>query len=245
MSKRPSLPATLATSNLGVGDHALKVHYSGSLAYRSTNSKAIALKVAKAAPSVDVATQAGPIVVGQPMTVTARVAARPNGDVAPAGMVRFYDGDRLLGSSVLQGKTGQATATVRLIDSGSRTIRAVFDGDLNYQGAAGTIPRSIAKANSTTTVKVATVLKGKPGRQSLDSYQVTVQVAAVAPGQAGPTGSVVVTVGKTKRTLKLTNGAATFKLTPAQGRGQTLTAAYAGDGRLQASVSKKLTISAR
>jgi hypothetical protein len=232
--------ATISTAGLGVGSHSLKVHYTGSLAFRTTDSKAFAVAVDRATPMIGLSTQVGPIVVGQPMTVKATVTGQPYG-AAPAGMVKFYDGNTLLGSATLQA-SGTASTTIRVPDAGPQTIRAVFDGDPNYKMGGASTTRTIARAASTTTVKVTPIMKGKPGKLVLDSYQVFVQVGVVAPGQAIASGSAVVTVGKSKRTLKLANGTASFKLALSAGRGQPVTASFSGDGHLQSSTSKKVTI---
>jgi hypothetical protein len=73
---------------------------------------------------------AASISFGQSETLTATVAATMSGRAAPTGIVTFYDGTTLLGSTAVNGTT--ASFATSALTVGSHTITAVYGGDSNF-----------------------------------------------------------------------------------------------------------------
>ena len=74
-----------------------------------------------------------PAVVGAPILLTATVSVPAPGSGAPTGTVRFFDGNRLLGTSPVNG--GAAALWVSATRLGSRSLSAVYSGDGEFFGS--------------------------------------------------------------------------------------------------------------
>jgi len=81
----------------------------------------------------------------QPVTFTAMVAAVP-GASQPTGMVNFYDGSKLLGSSTLDG-SGHAVFSTSTLSLGTHSITATYAGDANDStSGSNTVPLRVGDA---------------------------------------------------------------------------------------------------
>lgn len=157
------------------------------------------------------------VVVGQPITFTARVAGGRDGDsitlrddVYFSSVFGFTTG---LGKAALAG--GQAMYTTASLGAGTHFIRAVHDAS----GASVTLVQKIHRQATTTT---AAATAGSGG-----STTVTASVAGVGGGT--PTGMVTFEEGSTVLAqIPLRNGSASFTTTLAGGT-HTITATYASD----------------
>ena len=89
------------------------------------------LTVSKAVTTITLQSSASTSGKGGSATLTASVADR-----RATGIVTFYDGDAIIGSSVLI--DGTATFTASALSSGSHSIAAVYGGDANHDRAAST-----------------------------------------------------------------------------------------------------------
>ena len=89
------------------------------------------LTVSKAVTTVTLQSSASTSGKGGSATLTASIADR-----WATGIVTFYDGDAIIGSSVLI--DGTATFTASALSSGSHSIAAVYGGDANHDRAAST-----------------------------------------------------------------------------------------------------------
>jgi len=87
--------------------------------------------------------------VGQPVTLTARVATSPLGPVVPVGVVKFLDGSTTLGTANLD-STGTATLTTGSLQSGNRNLTAVFVGNNTFIGSTSS-PVAETIANEVTS----------------------------------------------------------------------------------------------
>jgi hypothetical protein len=75
----------------------------------------------------------------QPVTLTATVKAAG----AAAGTVTFYDGNTPLGT-VAVGAGNKASLTTAALAPGSHSVTAVFSGDANFTGSAGSAAESVS-----------------------------------------------------------------------------------------------------
>jgi len=222
--------ATLATTALTTGSHAITARYSGDASYLVTTSTAFTQTVNRITTTATLATSAASTVHGGSVTFTATLPA------AATGTVTFYD-DTVAGNRVaLSGAvnlivaagstTGAATFTTTALAAGTRSIVAVYSGNTNYNPSTSTaVTQTIATATPTATVATPTAaIYGS-------AATLTATVAKVTGG-AIPTGSVTFKYGTTTLgTASLdANGTATFSTTTlAAGSYTPITATYAGD----------------
>jgi hypothetical protein len=106
----------------------------------------------------------GTITLGDSVTFTATVTT---GTGTPTGLVTFFDGTTPLGSGALnQATTDQATFTTALLQAGSHTITAAYQGDANFSASAASSPatETVNLRGSATSVALnpTTVAAGQP-----------------------------------------------------------------------------------
>jgi len=121
-----------ATAALAAGVHSLKAAYLGDALYASSTSAAINETVNKAAAAVTLSSSLNPSTVGNAVAFTAHVSPS-----AATGSVSFYDGTALLGAGTLAG--GSASLTTSSLAKGTHSIKAVYGGDANVNGATSAV----------------------------------------------------------------------------------------------------------
>jgi hypothetical protein len=171
--------AELQIRNLGAGSHTIEAVFTGSLNFDSSNDQV--------AQDVDVdstttsAVSSGDTAYGQEVTFTATVTGT-NGGV-PTGTVKFYDGQTLLGSGMLD-EDGVATLTLSTLDVGTYNVQASYFGDDNFTDsmAGQTVAQEVSQALTTVSVSV-------PSGNVTFGETVTL-TATVSSADATPTGSV-------------------------------------------------------
>ncbi|MFI1304089.1 Ig-like domain repeat protein [Streptomyces sioyaensis] len=185
--------------------------------------------VQQAATATTVGLDPDPSVAGQPVAVTATVAAVPPGAGTPTGTVTFDFGD------------GTAPVTAPLTDGGTVTLHtyagtagspypvtATYNGDANFTGSSGTAVQTVGQSSSATTV-TSTPDPSTVGQQ----VTFTATVTALPPGTGTPTGTVTFDFGDgtPTATAPLTDGITTtlHTYTDAADLPYTVTATYNGD----------------
>lgn len=122
----------LSIVTLTAGVHSLRAAYLGDSLYASSTSTAISETVNKATAGATLSSSLNPSAVGQAVIFTAHVAPS-----AATGSVSFYDGSTLLGTGTLSG--GVASFSTSSLARGTHSIKAVYSGDANVNGATSTI----------------------------------------------------------------------------------------------------------
>jgi hypothetical protein len=227
--------ATSATvSDLSTGDHTVTAEYLGSDAFADSTSDAITQTVNPALTSTSLQSSANPSVFGQPVTLTATVAAVAPGAGNPAGTITFTDGATTLGSVDVGPDTGeQASVTVDSLAVGPHAITASYSGSGDFKASSDVATQSVHKAQ-TATVLTSSANPSKSGQ----AVRFTAQVTPVAPGAGNPTGTVSFTVNGAPigSPAPVTDGVATSaaftSLTPGT---YDIEATYSGDGSFAAS----------
>jgi len=208
-----------------VGSKTFAVTSADALGHESSQS--VTYQVDKAATATTVTPDVNPTVFGQPMTLTATVAAVAPGAGVPSGVAQFRDGATDIGGPLtLAG--GTVAFSTSALAVGSHTITAVYGGDGNFlDGTSVAVTQVVNKAatNTTLTSDANPSMFGQP-------VTFTATVAAVAPGAGVPGGSVQFRNGGADLgpPVPVVNGVATFRAGMLTGGDRSITAVYSGDG---------------
>jgi autotransporter-associated beta strand protein len=190
-----------------------------------------------AASTTSVSASSNSVVSGQPVTLTATVAAADSTDTnTPTGSVQFFNGMTSLGSADLSGGTASLPNVV--LPLGGNSITAQYSGDASFATSTATATTvTVTQATTTTSVMVA------PNPSTLgDSVTLTATVAAVSPGSGTPTGSVEFLSGSASLgTGSLSGGVATLSTSSLPQGSSSITAQYEGDSNFSASNSPAMT----
>jgi autotransporter-associated beta strand protein len=176
-----------------------------------------------------------PSVFGQPVQMTATVAAVGAGVGTPSGMVTFVDTttNTLLGTASLNA-FGQATITVSDLLTGTHAIRATYLGVPNLF-AGSTVLRDQVVNRAATLTSVTTSLATSSVNQPVTF---TATVTALPPGAGTPTG-LVTFVDTTTGTMlgggNLVMGQVAITVQNLAAGMHTITATYAGDSNFEGS----------
>jgi autotransporter-associated beta strand protein len=228
--------ATLATSTLTAGTHAITAVFTGAGAYSGSTSPAFVQVVNRAVAGVGLVSSLNPIAFGQSVTFTATVTPQFGG-VVPTGTVRFLDGATPLGDATLDG-AGVATFSGGILSAASHAITAQYLGDGSFSGGtwaattqvvhqAATVTGLISQANPTTFGQPATF---------------TATVAPAAIGSPTPSGSVAFFDGATLLgSIALSGGTASITAGFASAGSRSITAVYSGDANYLASTAPVVT----
>ncbi|MFK0261389.1 Ig-like domain repeat protein [Streptomyces angustmyceticus] len=214
--------------------YVVTVAYSGDTDFGPTSATG-SHTVTAAASTTSVSSVPNPAVPGQPVTVTATVAAVPPGDGTPTGTVTFDFGD---GTPPVTAPVTDGTATTTHAWTGTAgspyTLTTTYQGDTDFAPSSCTTTQTVGPGASTTTVS------GLP-EPSVTGAPVTffARVTPDAPGDGAPTGTVTFDFGDgtAPAVATVTQGLATtvHAFTGAAGP-YTVTAGYSGDDDFIASV---------
>ncbi len=216
-----SSAATLSTSSLTVGTHALTATYGGDSNYTRSIGSATET-VGLASTTTTLTASPSPAAIGQAVTLTATVTP-----AAATGTVTFTDGTVQLGQTAVSG--GKATLTLSSLSVGSHALTASYSGDANYAKSSGTATESVGLNATTTTLSAS---------PSSPTYGVTVTLtatvtASTVTGAAAPvavTGTVTFLDGTTQLGQStVSGGKATLAISTLTGGSHSLTATYGGD----------------
>jgi len=180
---------------------------------------------------------ANPSVYGQPLTVTANLAASvPNGTAAPTGTVTLRNGGTVLGSATAS--TAPMQFTINALPVGVNNLSVVYSGDTNYLTHATPYQQTVNQAGTQTML-------ASSASAALPNLPITLTATVVSNTQNGgaPTGTVTFTDGSTNLgSAPLTavngNGVATLPATLTALGMHTITASYGGNADLTASNSQ-------
>ena len=231
--------ATLTTSTLGAGSHAITAVYGGDATFATSTSAPLSQSVNQALTTTVLLTSKSPTVYGEAVTLTATVAPVPPGAGAPTGAVTFTDTttSTTLGTGPVNG-SGQATLTTSALTTGAHAITATYGGDSNFASSSGGAGQTVNQGATTTTV-------GSSVNPSLygQSVTFTATVTPNAPSFGSPTGTVTFQDGGGTIGTGSVNGAgqATFTTSALSVASHSITAIYGGDTNFLTSTSGALS----
>ena len=160
--------ATLITSSLTTGSHAITAVYGGDGTYATSTSATLALSITPGgtATTTNLSSSANPSVLGRPVTFTATIAA--SGGTA-TGSVTFKDGGMILGAVALTGSS--ASLTLSSLGFGTHSITATYGGNASFAAS--------------TSAALAQSISAPPDSIKLRNLQVMVtRVVSQNAGQA-------------------------------------------------------------
>ena len=231
--------ATLASPD--PGDHTVIAAYlptagyagSGDILTQTVEDAAVGLALTSSDRTSD---------VGQAVQFKAEVSSTQVGTGTPTGFVQFRVDGAPVGPAVeLEG--GSATSpAVSNLEPGNHAVTAVYSGDVHFLPESASLTQEVAKVSTTTTLAASTTSPtyGNP---------VTL-TATVTPGTTtlgAPTGTVTfrdgtILLATVAVTASGSNGKAVTTLSTLGGGSHSITAAYSGSPRFEASTSAPRTV---
>jgi MYXO-CTERM domain-containing protein len=230
--------ATLTTTALSGGSHAMTAVYGGDVDHAGGSSSALTQIVNVATSTTGITSSTNPSVFGQSISIVATVTSSAMGAAEPSGSVTFSDGATTLGTAMLDA-FGVATFPTSQLAVGTHMLVAVYAGDSNYASSASTAMSQVVGQASTATVVSSSSNPASIGT----AVTFSTAVAAVAPGSGTPTGTVTFFDGTTTLGTGTLNGmgVATIMTSALTSGSHSITAAYAGDSSFLASTSAALS----
>ena len=218
--------ARFNTSNLTTGAHFIRAVIDGA------ESTLVAVDVSRAYTETSLSAWTLTPVLGQPVTLTARVGSPTSAGVTPVGRVTFYDGRTILGSAPVE--NGRAVFTASSLPLGARTLRASYSGDPQTFGSDAA-PLGVAVQKAPT----ATTLAADVG----SSVTLTANVRLTA-GAAFPIGTVEFREGTKVLGVAALDGRGTAKLVLSSlpAGAHAITAVYLGCSTCTGSTSPATTV---
>jgi autotransporter-associated beta strand protein len=231
--------ATTRTSALLLGSHTITARYVGDGNFTASVSDPLTQVVNRAASVTVLTAVPNPAIFGQPVVLTATVAAVPPATDTPTGSVVFKDGSTILGTVNLNALTGQATLTTSQLSIGSHALTVDYSGDPNFTASSSAPATEIINKIPTVTALSSSANRALLGQ----SITITATVSVVPPSQGTPTGTVTFSDGSSPlATVALgSNGRATFSTAGLSLGSHTITAVYSGDALFSGSTSAPFT----
>lgn len=232
-----SAVATLTTSALAAGAHAITASYGGSVAsdVQASTSPVLTQSV-QTATSITVASSQNPSSYGVAVTFTATVAI--TGTAPATGTVNFFDGGVKIGTATLTGSPATASFTTSLLNVATHSITASYTGDSSNAASNSPALSQVIVQTPTTTTASATPNPGVGGVP----IAISATVKAVA-GTSTPVGMVVFTTGTTTLGSAALGAGGIATINPTLAPGQySILANYLGDANDVASVSANLPL---
>lgn len=186
------------------------------------------------ATTTTLASSVNPSIVGNPVTLTATVAASSG---IPSGSVTFSDSGAALGTATLN-SAGTATLTTSSLAAGTHLLTASFSGATGFNASQST---TLSEVVNPLIFATTTALSSSANPSSTGA---TVTFTATVSSSGGvPTGSVTFSdSGTTLGTVALNaSGIATFATSTLSTGTHTLTASYGGAAKFAASQSASLS----
>jgi hypothetical protein len=229
----PTAKLSLPTG-LPVGSHSITAVYSGDTNFlTSTSSPPLVRTVEQFGTATTLKSSANPATINQSVTLTATIALPTSISTTllpvPTGTVDFTDGTTDLGKVPLNGST-TVTLPVSFTTGGYHALKAVYNGDSNYNGSSATLTEAVSTPTALTLTP--------PANPSVYGQRVTF-TAAVTPNP-GPTprpvttnstvaGYVSFTIdSNTPVTEPIVNGQAAYSTTGLSVGSHTIVAKFAG-----------------
>ncbi len=137
--------ASITIVTFSGGTHSITAKYSGdNVNYVGSTSAATTLTINKQNTVTVLTALPASGTTGVPTTLTATIQGAPAGAPNPSGQVQFFDGNNSLGFGTI-GANSQASLANVTLTTGVHNLKAVYVGDVNYNGSTGTLNYTVKK----------------------------------------------------------------------------------------------------
>lgn len=202
--------------------------------YAGGGTDAFVAKTMSLQPSTTALTVSpAPAVLGQQVTLTAKISGPPGSTVIPTGKVTFLSGASTLGTGTLD-NTGTTTYSTSSLAANTYTLTASYGGDGNYSPSASSVQTLVVSPYSTTTTLTVSPTSASVGQTIAFTAKVKTN-----SGSAVPTGTITFLNG-TKQLAAVavdSTGTSTYSSSTLAAGSYTITAAYSGDANDATSTS--------
>uniref|UniRef100_UPI000362CB0B Ig-like domain repeat protein n=1 Tax=Methanobrevibacter smithii TaxID=2173 RepID=UPI000362CB0B len=212
--------ASVEIANLALGKHTLKVIYSGDSNY-TNNTKEVEFNIKNSLSSITINTIKDSI-YGESITITANITSGANGNVTFT-----IDHD----SKTVEIVNGVAKVTFNKVNAGNKNVKATYNGNNIYQGSSDNKEFKIAKAPSNINIITSEIIEGQ-----------NIRIYAVVNDDA--TGNVTFRILGlySPRNKTISNGNATWLISPLTSGSYTINAYYNGDNNYLSSNTTKILV---
>ncbi len=201
VSTAAGITSAIFSLPVAVAANSLVASYSGDDNYAGATSLPYVLTAGKVATTVVLTSNTATPQPGQSVVLYATVSAAatpPAGsEQNPGGLVAFYNGSTLIGTSVLTPEPGSssslATLTTQTLSGGSDSLTAVYQGDAVYGSSTSNLLSALVQgftltASPSNPATNLNLVKGAAGSESfivtgIGGYTGTVQVICSVPAQ--------------------------------------------------------------
>lgn len=216
------------TTGLSVGASRITARYSGDRNFAEATSRPVEFVVDPNPATVELVSSADPTVIGEPVTVTAKVTG--DGPGAPTGVVVFeVDGFEV--DAVDVGPTGRTSTTLTDLGVGDHTVTAEYLGDGSFVAAwsdplTQTVERGRVRAD--LDVPTAPVQVGDP-------IELGATFVPLAPAAGDPGGEVqfVVDGDEIGGPVSIVGGTGALRTDALEVGTHRITAVYSGDDHFE------------
>jgi Tol biopolymer transport system component len=231
--------ASLTTGGLGSGTKTITAQYEGDTSFlTSTATLSHIVATSSQSTSTTLTASPNPASVGQTITLSASVSRSAG---AVTGMVRFFDGDTLLGESAIA--IGVARLTINTLAAGTHGISAMYVGAPNVPASRSAVVAVRVGSGGSRTPSLSWTVTPSTGALGAEST-FTLQIARSLG--TSPTGWVQFSIdglppNPAHRITVQTNGTsastATLRLSTLPRGTHKITALYSGDGTFRPGAS--------
>jgi RHS repeat-associated protein len=221
--------ATLVTSSLTTGVHSITAGWAGNADYTSIISSAITQTVNKATPTLSLTVTPNPSSYANPAAFSASISN------SVTGSVMFYDGNAVLGSSMIVNGVAIFTLTSTSV-AGTHSITANWAGNANYNAVTSTVVTQTVNQATPTIAWMSPV--NIPPDTPLSATQLN--ATANVPGAFAYSPALGTVLGTGSQTLSVTftptdttdysTATASVTLTVSEASGTGIIETVAGDG---------------
>ncbi len=227
--------ATLTTSALGGGSHALTAVYAGDTNNSGSTSTALSYSVDKIGTTTLLSATSTTLDAGSSLTISATVSPAQTTGGTVTGTVTFYDGAVVLGTATVPAN-GVAQLTTTALGVGPHTLTASYGGSTNYNTSTSN--------GFTVTVRQATtsVVLTSSGSPAIAGSVVTFSFVVTGSGGV-PSGTVLLYSDGVQIGASTLNGAGRgiFQSSTLSVGSHVITAEYTGNANNGSATSNPLT----
>jgi hypothetical protein len=232
--------ANFTTSSLTSGNHTLTATYNGSTSFAASTSALINQVVASANTVTKILSSTpNPSMFADVVTFFATVSS--NTALNPTGIVSFFDGTTMIGTSNLS--EGIAIFAISTFSIGTHPISAHYNGNANFNASTSSPPTAqVVNQSTITNTTITNLISSLNPSNYGDSVTFTATVTPqLVPGT--PTGLVTFYSGANAlATVVLTSGQASFTTSTLPAGNLNIVALYSGDINFSASTTTLIQV---